>query len=210
MQPFPILWSFRRCPYAMRARLAIRASGQQVELREILLRDKPESFLATSPKGTVPVLDTGDAVIAESRDIMLWALGRNDPDGWLAMPAEGHNLIDQCDGPFKQALDHTKYAVRYPDLDPVKERENAMVFLRDLNDRLTRTPFLTGAHRRLADMAILPFVRQFANIDRAWFDAQGLGPLCRWLDHFLQSDGFTAVMVKYPPWQAGQDRVLFG
>lgn len=210
MQPFPILWSFRRCPYAMRTRLAIRASGTQVELREILLRDKPESFLATSPKGTVPVLDTGNAVIAESRDIMLWALGRKDPEGWLDMPAEGHSLIDQCDGPFKQALDHTKYAVRYPDLDPVKERENAMVFLRDLNDRLTGTPFLTGTHRRLADMAILPFVRQFANIDRAWFDAQGLGPLCRWLDHFLQSDGFTAVMVKYPPWQAGQDRVLFG
>lgn len=210
MQPLPILWSFRRCPYAMRARLAILSSGQQVELREILLRDKPDAFLTTSAKGTVPVLDTGDMIIAESRDIMLWAMGRNDPDAWLDMPAEGHRLIDRCDGPFKQALDHTKYAVRYPDLDPEQERDKAMDFLRDLNARLTETPFLTGPHCRLADMAILPFVRQFANIDRVWFDAQGLGPLCRWLDDFLHSGAFGAAMTKYPPWQDGQDRVLFG
>ena len=209
MQPFPILWSFRRCPYAMRARLAIAASGQQVALREILLRDKPAEFLATSPKGTVPVLDTGEAIIAESRDIMLWALGRSDPEHWLDMPDEGQRLIDRCDGPFKQALDHTKYAVRYPDHDPGYERERAMDFLRDLNARLTDSPFLMGPDRRLADMAILPFVRQFANIDRAWFDAQGFGPLTRWLDDFLQSERLSAVMTKYPPWQEGQDQFLF-
>ena len=209
MQTFAILWSFRRCPYAMRARLAIAASGQQVELREILLRDKPAAFLATSAKGTVPVLDTGDGVIAESRDIMLWALGRSDPEDWLDMPAAGRALIDRCDGPFKQALDHTKYAVRYPDHDPGHEREKAMDFLRDLNARLMDTPFLMGPDRRLADMAILPFVRQFANIDREWFNEQGLGPLTRWLDDFLASDALSAVMTKYPPWQAGQDQVLF-
>ncbi|WP_439155314.1 glutathione S-transferase [Yoonia sp.] len=210
MPHLPILWSFRRCPYAMRARLAILSSGQQVELREILLRDKPTAFLATSPKGTVPVLNTGATVIAESRDIMLWALRCSDPECWLDMPAEGHALIDRCDGPFKKALDHTKYAVRYPDLDPDHARDKAMDFLRDLNDRLSETPFLTGPDRRLADMAILPFVRQFAHIDRGWFDAQGLGPLRRWLDDFLQSDTFAGVMTKYPPWQDGQDRVLFG
>jgi glutathione S-transferase len=118
----PILWTFRRCPYAMRARLAIQSSGRQVVLQEILLKDKPTAFLAASPKGTVPVVQDGDDVIEESRDVMLWALGRSDPENWLKMPAEGHTLIDTCDGPFKRALDHTKYAVRFPDRDEAAER----------------------------------------------------------------------------------------
>ena len=209
MTVLPILWSFRRCPYAMRARLAIQSSGQRVILQEILLRDKPAPFLAASPKGTVPVVQDGDRVIEESRDVILWALGRNDPEGWLDMPDEGHRLIDTCDGPFKSALDHTKYAVRFPDRNEADERAKAMVFLRDLNDRLGRTEFLMGSRRTLADMAILPFVRQFANTDRAWFDAQGLEPLTKWLDDFLTSDRFREIMTKYPPWQAGQDQVLF-
>jgi glutathione S-transferase len=209
MTTLPILWSFRRCPYAMRARLAIQSSGRQVQLQEILLREKPAPFLAASPKGTVPVVQDGDTVIEESRDVMLWALRQNDPEGWLDMPQEGFDLIDTCDGPFKQALDHTKYAVRFPDRDEATERAKAMVFLTALNDRLNQSPFLMGPKRRLSDMAILPFVRQFANTDRAWFDAQGLGPLTRWLDAFLASDRFRAIMVKYPPWQAGQDPVLF-
>ena len=115
MTTLPILWTFRRCPYAMRARLAIQSSGQQVVLQEILLKDKPAPFLAASPKGTVPVVQDGSTLIEQSRDVMLWALGRNDPEGWLDMPDEGHALMDTCDGPFKSALDHTKYAVRYPD-----------------------------------------------------------------------------------------------
>jgi len=205
----PILWTFRRCPYAMRARLAIQSSGRQVVLQEILLKDKPTAFLAASPKGTVPVVQDGDDVIEESRDVMLWALGRSDPENWLEMPAEGHTLIDTCDGPFKQALDHTKYAVRFPDRDEAAERAKAMVFLRDLDARLSHNSFLMGPKRTLADMAILPFVRQFANTDRAWFDAQGLGPLTAWLDAFLGSDRFRKVMTKYPPWQNGQDQVLF-
>lgn len=205
----PILWSFRRCPYAMRARLAVHASGVDVALREIVLRDKPAEFLATSPKATVPVLDTGDTVIAESRDIMLWALARNDPEGWLDMPQLGHDLIDICDGPFKAAIDHYKYAPRYPDLDPVKERAKAVGFLRDLDDRLCRSPCLFGANPCLADMAILPFVRQFAQVDRPWFDTQGLAGVVRWLDDFTGSARFAAIMQKYPPWQSGQDQVLF-
>ncbi len=209
MTTLPILWTFRRCPYAMRARLAIQSSGQQVQLREILLRDKPAPFLAASPKGTVPVLQDGDKIIEESRDVMLWALGRNDPEGWLDMPQEGHALIDACDGPFKRALDHTKYAVRFPDRDEAEERAKAMVFLREWNDRLNTAPYLMGPKRTLADMAILPFVRQFANTDRVWFDAQGLGSLRKWLDDFLGSDRFRGVMTKYPPWQSAQDRVLF-
>lgn len=192
----------------MRARLAIAASGQQVELREIVLRDKPQAFLTTSPKGTVPVL-AADTVIEESRDIMMWALSRNDPLGWLDMQDDGHGLIDTCDGPFKAALDHTKYAVRYPDLNAAEERSKAMVFLTELNDRLAATPYLMGVQPRLADMAILPFVRQFANTDRAWFDRQRLFSLTRWLDDFLDSRQFAAIMTKYPAWQDGQDAVLF-
>ena len=112
MADLPILWSFRRCPYAMRARLAIQSSGQPVALQEIVLKDKPTPFLTASPKGTVPVVQDGPLVIEESRDVMLWALAKNDPEGWLDMPDEGYALIDECDGPFKKALDHTKYAVR--------------------------------------------------------------------------------------------------
>ncbi|WP_372340118.1 glutathione S-transferase [Yoonia sp.] len=209
VQQRPILWTFRRCPYAMRARLAIASSGQAVEVREILLKDKPAAFLAASPKGTVPVLVDGETVIEESRDVMLWALGRNDPERWLDMPADGLDLIDTCDGPFKQALDHTKYAVRFPDRDETAERAKALVFLNSLNDRLQQSPFLMGPQRTLADMAILPFVRQFANTDRAWFDAQDLAAVAQWLDDFLASDRLHEVMTKYPPWQDGQDQVLF-
>ena len=205
----PILWTFRRCPYAMRGRLAIRSSGQQVELREILLRDKPAPFLEASPKATVPVVQTGDTVIEQSREVMLWALNRHDPEGWLDMPQEGYALIDTNDGPFKSALDHTKYAVRFPERDEAEERARAMVFLNELNARLGQDRFLMGPKRTLADAAILPFVRQFANTDRAWFDAQGLGPLTQWLDDFLLSDRFRAIMTKYPAWQNGQDQVLF-
>lgn len=209
MATLPILWTFRRCPYAMRARLAIQSAGRPVELREILLRDKPDPFLAASPKGTVPVVQDGDAVIAESRDVMLWALRHNDPEAWLDMPPDGHTLIDNCDGPFKSALDHTKYAVRFPDRDEADERAKAMVFLSILNDRLRNSAFLMGDRRTMADIAILPFVRQFANTDRAWFDAQRLSELTQWLDDFLASPRFQAVMQKYPPWQNGQDGVIF-
>ena len=209
MTSMPILWSFRRCPYAMRARLAIASSGVQVGLREILLREKPDAFRATSPTATVPCLQLPDGVIDESFDIMRWALTLQDPEQWLDMPDDGYALIAQCDGPFKQALDRVKYASRYPDHDPGHARQQAMAFLADLNVRLVGQGFLMGAQRTLADMAILPFVRQFAAIDRDWFGAQGLDPLTRWLDDFLQSDRLSAIMTKYPPWQNGQDAVIF-
>ncbi|MEY1557798.1 glutathione S-transferase [Yoonia sp. R2331] len=204
----PILWSFRRCPYAMRARLAVLAAGVRVELREILLRDKPEAFLAASPSGTVPCLEANE-VIDESRDVMIWALSQQDPRGWLAGRDAAEALIDQCDGPFKTALDHTKYAVRYPDLDAAAEREKAAAILREWDARLDGQAFLNGKDFTLADAALLPFVRQFANIDRSWFDAQGWPHLIRWLDQFLASPEFAAIMGKYPPWQPGQDQVSF-
>ncbi|MBT0957870.1 glutathione S-transferase [Alphaproteobacteria bacterium KMM 3653] len=197
----PILWTFRRCPYAIRARLAVAASGLTVEHREILLRDKPEAFRNASPTATVPCLETDNGSIDESLDIMLWALRQSDPEHWLEMPAEGMDLIAATDGPFKTALDRTKYHTRH-DTTADAERPAAMPHLQALNARLAATPYLFGDTPRLADMAILPFVRQFAHIDRAWFDAQDWPHLIRWLDAFLASPRFTQQMIKRPLWRA--------
>ena len=206
----PILWSFRRCPYAMRARLAIRAAGVRVELREILLRDKPAAFLAESPTATVPALRLSNRVLDESLDIMLWALEQNDPAGLLDMPDAGWRLIAANDGPFKAALDRTKYAIRFPETDPFADRDKAARILMGLNTRLTHHAALLGARTTLADLALLPFVRQFAQIDRAWFDAQPWPALIRWLDAFLSSDRFSAIMDKHPPWTPDQAPLWFG
>jgi glutathione S-transferase len=209
VQHYPILWTFRRCPFAIRARLAIHASGITVDLREILLRAKPAAFLATSPKATVPVIDTGTRVISESRDIMHWALDQNDPARWRDMPQDAQNLIDLCDGPFKIALDHCKYAVRYPDLDLAREQAKALEFIDILENLLCENSYLCGAQMTMADMAILPFVRQFVQIDPDWFAAQNRPAVARWLADFVQSARFAAVMQKYPAWQTGQDPLLF-
>ncbi|SFL73118.1 Glutathione S-transferase [Shimia aestuarii] len=199
----PVLYSFRRCPYAMRARLAVAISGVKVELREILLRDKAPEFLKTSPSATVPCLKAGDLVLDESLDIMIWALQQSDPQGWLSMPADGQDLIARADGPFKRVLDRTKYHTRYPDLDPEDQRAQAMTFLNDLNTRLEETPWLFGPIPTLSDMAILPFVRQFAFIDKPRFDAEAPPALGRWLNTFLASDLFAKIMPKPPVWKAG-------
>ncbi len=199
----PILYSFRRCPYAMRARLAIASAGVQVELREIVLRDKAPALLAASPKGTVPVLVLPDRVLEESYDIMRWALGRADPEGWLAGQDDG--LIAACDGGFKTALDGYKYGRDTPEI----ARETASGFLRGLDETLSRQPFLSGRQNGLSDMATITFIRQFANVDRAWFDAQNWPNLRQWLDNFLASPRFAAMMQKYPKWQQGDAPVLF-
>lgn len=193
----------------MRARLAVKAAGLRLELREILLREKPQAFLDTSPSGTVPSLRLNSQVIDESLDIMIWALRQNDPAELLDMPGEGWALIETSDGPFKAALDHTKYAVRYPDLDPEAERAKASDFLMHLNDKLTGA-WLYGDQPKLADLAILPFVRQFANIDRAWFDDQNWPGLRGWLDRFIDSPAFEGIMSKHPPWKDGDAPVWFG
>ncbi len=204
----PILYSFRRCPYAMRARLAIASAGQHVELREILLRDKAPEFLSTSPSATVPCLQDGETVIDESLDVMKWALGKSDPEGWLDMPEAGHDLIAEADGPFKQALDRTKYATRYPEEDPEAHRAQAHDFLHRLNAQLTQ-PFLYGGTPKLADMAILPFVRQFAFNDKARFDGENWPNLSRWLEAFLVSDRFQSIMSKYAKWETGDAPIYF-
>lgn len=205
----PILWSFRRCPYAMRARLAVAVSEQQVELREMVLRAKPDAFLTVSPSATVPCLETGTDIIDESFDIMLWALGRNDPEQWLDMPQEGHTLITNSDGPFKQALDFYKYASRHPDKDGLKARGDASKFLSELDKRLHGQAYLFGSAPRLADMAILPFVRQFAHVDLDWLNAQDWPDLIRWLEGFKASQRFQAIMPKLPAWTPVDTPLLF-
>lgn len=189
----PALYSFRRCPYAMRARLALHLAGTRYEHREILLRDKPPSMLAASPKGTVPVLVTPTQTLDESLDIMLWASGAARPRGLDA------HLVQQNDGPFKHALDRYKYASRYGE-DPLAHRAAAVEILERLDTALGQTRHLTGDTPRLPDYAIFPFIRQFANADRPWFDSQPWPHLQRWLDHHLASGAFAAIMVKHPLW----------
>ncbi|WP_103222270.1 glutathione S-transferase [Roseibium marinum] len=213
MSERPTLYSFRRCPYAMRARLAISVSGQTVELREIVLREKAPEFLNTSPSATVPCLKHGDTVLDESLDIMLWALESSDPEHWL-LPEDGDktgmfSLIEECDGSFKHHLDRYKYDTRHPDADREEERSGASVFLRCLDDRLTAGPWLFGARPALADFAILPFVRQFANTDRDWFDGENWPELKTWLGAFETSGRFLAIMQKWPKWRAGDEPLLF-
>ncbi len=205
---YPLLYTFRRCPYAMRARMALSISGQTCEVRELILRAKPDHMLELSPKGTVPVLQTTDGtVIDESLDVMLWALQRHDPERWLIpevqSPDHMRELIDQCDKEFKPHLDRYKYANRYDDVDPMEQRIKAEEFIQDLEDRLTDTTWLFGCRPSLADYAIAPFIRQFANTDKDWFDQAPYPHVQKWLETFLQSQVFTSVMEKRPAWQPG-------
>jgi glutathione S-transferase len=205
----PILYSFRRCPYAMRARLAIVSAGIEVELREVALRDKPQEMLEASPKGTVPVLITDTGVIEESREIMDWALAQNDPEGLLDMPPEGEEWIAQIEGPFKTALDRYKYVTRYPGTDPVAEREKAAAILWQADAALRRRIWLYGERPTLADLATITFVRQFSMVDRDWFGAQDWSGIQGWLYRFLASERFTAIMEKHAKWQVTDTPVLF-
>lgn len=216
----PVLYSFRRCPYAMRARLALAASGQACELRELVLKNKPQGLLQASPKGTVPVLvlpptanGAPGLVLEQSLDIMLWALQRHDPGGWLP-PHHGTlqdmlALIAQCDGPFKQALDRCKYPSRYPDADTTLARPQAVQWLQGLDVRLHALPYLFGTHAALADMAIAPFVRQFAGIDADWWSKQPWPHLQAWLAQWQASALLASVMHKLPAWVDGTAGVLF-
>ena len=212
MTALPILYSFRRCPYAMRARLALASSEQTCELREVVLRDKPPELLAASAKGTVPVLVLAAGVIDESLDIMRWSLDRNDPARWLT-PEQGTladmlDLIRRCDSEFKLQLDRYKYPDRHAG-DRELHRASGATFLIELNSRLTQQNHLFGRRTALADMAIVPFVRQYASVDEAWFAAQPWPALQRWLLEFTQSELFARVMHKYPQWRAGTAGVRF-
>jgi len=186
----------------MRGRMALDASGIAVEHREILLRDKPAEMLAASPKGTVPVIVLPEGrVIEESLDVMLWALGQNDPENWLSPPSSDRSEMDALiaanDGPFKHHLDRYKYDTRYEEAVASEHRTAASAYLQDLEDRLDRSDQLLGDAPSLADIALFPFVRQFANTDRDWFDAQPWPNLQRWLNGHLQSARFERIMQKH-------------
>jgi glutathione S-transferase len=208
MTELPILYSFRRCPYAMRARLAIIASAVRVELREIKLRDKPAEMLAASPKGTVPVLvlPNGD-VIDESRDIMHWALQQSDPQERL--DTDDMALITENDGPFKVALDRYKYPHRYGLTDGLEYRQEAMAFIGSLDSLLNDSPYLAGENLGFTDIAIAPFIRQFAATDREWFNTQGPHAVKGWLERITRSALFEAAMIRYPAWRNGDVVTVF-
>ena len=207
MHTTPILYSFRRCPYAIRARLAIQSASVQVELREILLRDKAPKFLEVSKSKTVPCLQTADNILDESLEIMIWALKINDPSNWLKEHDESIELIETCDGPFKNALDRTKYPNRYPDENAVENRVLACDFLDLIESQLN--PCLFGESFNLADIAILPFIRQFTHIDFDWFLSQPWPKTAQWLENFKTSEMFSSVMKKYPKWEENDPVTLF-
>ncbi|MCK5872799.1 MAG: glutathione S-transferase [Methylococcales bacterium] len=211
----PILYSFRRCPYAMRARMVLKQSQYSVHLREVVLRDKPDSLLNASSKSTVPVLILPDgAVIDESLEIMLWALSKNDPEQWLLNKDHSAyslmlQLIKVNDSSFKHNLDRYKYSDRYPEQQAQDYRAEAETFLALLEDQLNRHTFLLGNTITMADIAIFPFIRQFAHVDLAWFQQAPYPKLQTWLDYFLQSGLFHSVMAKYPQWKEGDDPIVF-
>lgn len=212
-QDAPILYSFRRCPYAMRARLALLASGIRCEMREIALSQKPDSMLAVSPKGTVPVLVLKDKVLEESLDIMHWAMAQGDPQCWSTAgqsnDAKAQAWVRSCDDEFKKNLDRYKYPNRYALSDGLAHRDMGAQFLLKLNAQLEKTPYLMGGDWCWVDAAIAPFVRQFARTDRDWFDAQAWSALKVWLENFEQSPAYSEVMHKFKVWHQGAKPVAF-
>lgn len=210
-EPLPILYSFRRCPYAIRARLALLQAGTPVALREVDLKHKPAELLACSAKGTVPVLDLGHGhVLSQSLDIMHWALEQHDPQGWLSTARDPAllGLMEANDGPFKRALDRYKYADRHPERPQAAYRDDALACLVEpLEVRLQQAPFLGGAQPGLSDAAVFPFVRQFAAVEPMWWASAPWPATRRWLDHWQGSPLFATCMVKMAVWQPGDPPV---
>jgi len=203
-KPNIILYSFRRCPYAMRARMALKYAEIELEHREILLKNKPESMLEFSAKGTVPVLIVDNKVIDESLDVMNWALKQQDKDNWLLsdrpdLQTEMHELIKKCDEQFKAQLDCYKYSDRHP-LSEVEYRNESLWFLELLNNRLKSQSYLIHDKVSMADIAIFPFIRQYAFVNKNWFDNTEYVYLQSWLENWLQSDLFLSIMQKHTLW----------
>lgn len=211
----PLLYSFRRCPYAMRARMALLAAGQACELREVVLRDKPQALRDASPKATVPVLVLPDgAAIDESLAIMRWALAQRDPLGWCT-PSHGTlaqmlELVAANDTRFKPLLDRYKYPQRFGLADGGLGRDGGAQFLHELQQRLAHQPYLFGEQAALADVALVPFVRQFAGVDADWFAAQPWPDLQRWLRDWQTTTLFAQAMLKFAPWHPQDAPVLLG
>ena len=208
----PILYSFRRCPYAMRARMAIHISGQKCELREVLLRDKPPSMLEYSAKGTVPVLILQDGkVIDESLDVIDWALNLNDPDNWQRSKdtKKTKELIKINDGEFKYHLDRYKYSKRYDNEDPEFHRKKCLKFIESVNNELNNSKYIFDDNISYADIVVLPFIRQFRIADIEWFDSLPYDNLKKWLSRFLDSSLLNSSMKKYDLWKEGDKSIVF-
>ncbi len=209
----PVLYSFRRCPYAMRARMAIASAGIEVELREVVLKNKPQALLDISAKATVPVLQIAEQqLLDESLEIMDWALTMSDVNSWQGVgqqqEVQVQSLIDWNDNEFKYYLDRYKYADRYPEHSPENYRIKAETFLAELESRLRNQAYLCGDSAGLADVAIFPFIRQFAMVDKAWFDSNDYPKLRHWLYQWLETSLFSGIMKKYPAWQPGMPPIL--
>lgn len=196
----PILYSYRRCPYAMRARMALYVANISVELREISLRNKPAHMLAVSPKGTVPVLVLPNGhVIEQSIDIMDWALQQHDPEAWLAVDhTQRQQWIAMNDGPFKAALDRYKYPEKYPESAQADYRAQGETHLQQLEIALQQHRFILGHQVSMVDIALFPFVRQFAAVDPVWFGSSNYQCVAAWLSYWVESELFSHVMQKYP------------
>ena len=208
----PILYSFRRCPYAMRARMAIHISGQKCELREVLLRDKPPSMLEYSAKGTVPVLILQDGkIIDESLDVIDWALNLNDPDDWQRSKdkEKTKELIKINDGEFKYHLDRYKYSKRYDNEDPEFHRKKCLKFIELINNELNNSEYIFDDNISYADIVLLPFIRQFRIADIEWFDSLPYDNLKKWLSSFLGSSLLNSIMKKYDLWKEGDKSIVF-
>ncbi len=207
----PILYSFRRCPYAMRARMTLCQASITVELREVFLGDKPQAMLQLSSKGTVPVLLADKLMLDESLDIMHWAMGQADPEQWLDadLQDQTESLINENDGSFKTHLDQYKYWDRFPAQSQQYYRQQGETFLLKLEQQLQANKYLLADRPTLADIAIFPFVRQFAFVDKHWFDHSEYRQLQRWLRKFLESSLFIQSMDKLPVWQPDDQPQLF-
>jgi glutathione S-transferase len=210
----PVLYSFRRCPYAIRARLALVQAGVTVALREVDLKRKPAELLAASPAATVPVLDLGHGqVLTQSLDIMRWALQQNDPDGWLHQGDDAFNqwLVDTTDGDFKHGLDRYKYAERFPERSATEWREGAVrCLIEPLEARLAAQTYVGGPGPCWADAAVFPFVRQFAGVEPTWWATSAWVHTRRWLDAWLGHPVFLSCMTKTPVWTPGAPAQLYG
>jgi glutathione S-transferase len=199
-----ILYSFRRCPFAIRARMALSYADAQYQHREILLKNKPQSMLDYSKKATVPVLVTNGSVIDESLDVMQWALSINDKDNWLLKDNQNKKtemlgLIDICDNQFKPVLDLYKYSDRHI-FSEIYYRDQTLWFIELLNSKLKENKYLFSNHISLADIAIFPFIRQYAFVNKKWFDETLYTYLINWLNRLLSSELFIKIMTKHKLW----------
>ena len=198
----PILYSFRRCPYAMRARMALILASQKCELREILLKNKPDEMLKISPKGTVPVLQLPDRVLDESLDIISWASKSSDSDMHIHLKEEeilSDEVIKLFDSEFKYHLDRYKYSSRYG-VESKEHQNECKTILKNLEDMIDPNPWIFGRQVSLLDISILPFIRQCKIANPDWFFAQKFVKVIGLLNYFENDDLFTQAMQKYDLW----------